>query len=70
MDRPADIKRCGLIPFEYSSKKRYKGDDGWYYLEDYEIKRILKKRIDFSKEAIHSLKLESLNNEQTENIIK
>lgn len=58
LDRPADIKRCGVIPIEVKSKKRYIEDDSWYYIEGNEVKQIMRRRIDFSKEVINSLKLD------------
>ena len=59
LDRPADIKRCGSLPFTSKSRKRYVSDDGWYDVEGNEIKRILRRRIDFSRDVINSLKLDS-----------
>lgn len=62
LDRPVDIKRCGIIPTKYRSEKRYIGDCGWYYLDENQVKQIIRRRVDFSKEVINNLKLDIENN--------
>lgn len=63
LDRPADVKRGGLLPPESDEqakgrwKSRYPGDHGWYRIRHSDVKRFLRRRIDFSKDVIGKLRL-------------
>lgn len=67
LDRPGDVRRGGLLDFlekgggeaEEDGKmwpRRFPGDRGWYRIRQSDVKRFLRRRVDFSREAISKMK--------------
>jgi hypothetical protein len=72
LDRPGDVRRGGLLPSAgdlgsrtgggteeegWIWQRRFPGDSGWYRIRQSDVKRFLRRRTDFSREAISKLKL-------------